>query len=129
MATSSKKMGHGDYTKMDYERYIESVFERLRSFPESFILAIKDDEFIGMSSQSKKGEDSLYTVLTGVKQEYRRMGIATAMKVKAIEKAREHGISTIRTSNETGNEGIVHLNEKLGFEKKPAYISFKKELG
>lgn len=120
---------HDDHTKIKYERYIERVFDNPGFFPEAFILAIKDGEFIGMSSNKKEGEDSIYTVLTGVKQGYRRRGIATTMKVKAIEKAKEHGISTIRTSNETGNEGIVHLNEKLGFEKRPAYISFKKELG
>ncbi len=86
------------------------------------------DEFIGMCRNIlNKEDDSLFTSLTGVKRDYREMGIATAMKVKAIKKAKEKGLIESKTSNETGNEAIVNLNDKLGFEKKPAALSFKKE--
>ncbi len=120
---------HDDYTGMDYDRYIEEVFDRPEPFFEGVIIAIKDDEFIGMSrNMLRKKDDSLSTWLTGVKREYREKGIATAMKVKAIKKAKGKGIPKIKTSNETGNKAIVNLNDKLGFEKKPAWISFKKEL-
>ncbi len=118
---------HDDYTGMDYDRYIESVFDHSEPFFEGFIIAVKDDEFIGMSRNLlRKEDDSLSTWLTGVKREYRGKGIATAMKVKGIKKAKEKSISKIKTSNETGNEAIVYLNDKLGFEKKLALISFKK---
>ncbi len=119
---------HDDYTHMDYERYIEKVFNHPGRFFEGCIIAVKEGEFIGMSSNVLEKEDnSLSTYLTGVKREYRGRGIATAMKVKVIKKAKENGISKIKTSNETKNKGIVHLNEKLGFEKKPAWISFRKK--
>ncbi|MEF8873920.1 MAG: GNAT family N-acetyltransferase [Candidatus Thermoplasmatota archaeon] len=119
---------HDEYTGMDYDRYIESVFDRSEPFFEGIIIAVKDGEFIGMCRNILNQEDdSLFTWLTGVKREYREKGIATAMKVKAIKKAKEKGIPKIKTSNETGNEAIVNLNDELGFEKKPASISFKKE--
>ncbi len=118
-----------EYTNMDYDRYIERVFENPNFFPEGFILAVKDDEFVGMSSHVKKEkEDALFTYLTGVRRGVRNKGIATAMKVKAIKKAKEKGISKIKTMNETGNEGILHLNDELGFEKKPGWVDFEKEL-
>lgn len=120
---------HDEYTGMDYDRYIKKVFNDPGRFFEGVIIAVKDGEFIGMSRNILEKEDnSLFTWLTGVKREYREKDVATAMKVKVIKKAKENGISKIKTSNETKNEGIIHLNDKLGFEKKPAWISFKKVL-
>jgi len=119
-----------DYTSRDKDRYLDNLFNHPRYFPEAYILAIKDDEFIGMSSHwLKEKENSLPTGLTGVRKEYRGKGIATAMKVKALEVAKEEGIKKIKTMNETRNEDILHINDKMGFEKKPAWVDFEKELG
>ncbi|MBS3782349.1 MAG: GNAT family N-acetyltransferase, partial [Candidatus Thermoplasmatota archaeon] len=73
-------------------------------------------------------DEALYTCLTGVKQEYRGNGIATAMKVKTIKVATDKGFSKITTENETNNEAMLYINQKLGFEKKPAWISYEKVL-
>ncbi|MBS3790976.1 MAG: GNAT family N-acetyltransferase [Candidatus Thermoplasmatota archaeon] len=118
-----------EYTRQDYDRFIERTFNHPEHFPEGYILALKEDEFVGMSSHWKKEkENSLFTGLTGVRKGYRGKGIATAMKVKAIKIAEEKGFDKIKTMNETGNEDILHINQKLGFEKKPAWIDFEKVL-
>ena len=62
--------------------------------------------------------------LTGVVRAYRRPGIATALKVRTIEYARSVGAETIVTSNEENNP-MYTLNLKLGFEPKPAWISYQ----
>ncbi|MFO8108917.1 MAG: GNAT family N-acetyltransferase [Thermoplasmata archaeon] len=118
-----------EYTGTDYYRYIDYLFDHPYSFLDGFILAMKKDEFIGMSSNFHiKNDNYIFTGLTGVKKEHRGKGIATAMKVKLIKKAKEKGIPKIKTSNEKKNEGIIHINNNLGFENKAAWISFKKEL-
>ncbi len=115
-----------EYTGTDHDRFIE-FFEHPDFFPETYIIAVKDDEFIGLSSHWKKeDQDVLYTQLTGIREDSRGKGLATAMKVKAIKIASEKGIPKIRTDNETGNEAMLHINQKWGFKKKPAWISYEK---
>jgi RNA polymerase sigma-70 factor (ECF subfamily) len=53
---------------------------------------------------------------TGVRAEYRRRGIATALKVCAVEYAARHGFRTIRALNHPAHAPLLALNEKLGFK-------------
>lgn len=53
------------------------------------------------------------TLGTAVHPEFRRQGIATALKLRAIRSARDHAIATLDTS--TGNPAMVRANERLGF--------------
>ncbi len=117
-----------EHTGMEFNRWME-FFDSPDFFPEGYILAVKDDEFIGLSTNwRKEKQDTVYTGLTGVKREYRGIGLAKAMKVKGIEVASEKGISKVTTENESENEAMLHINQKLGFEKKPAWISYEKVL-
>ncbi len=117
------------YTSTDYDRFIDKLFNHPRYFPEGYILAVKEDEFVGMSTHwFKEKENSLSTGLTDVRRDHRGRGIATAMKTKAIEVAEEENIDKIKTMNETRNEDILHINEKMGFEKKPGWVDFKKNV-
>lgn len=50
------------------------------------------------------------------------------MKVKAIEIASEKGIQKMKTTTETGNEAMLYITQKLGYEKKLAWISYEKVL-
>src|SRR5262249_28262313 len=65
---------------------------------------------------------------TGVLREYRRRGIAMALKLRAILYAKSAGYSRIKTWNEQGNRPMLSINEALGFIKQPAWIAFAKKL-
>jgi len=54
------------------------------------------------------------TGLTAVVKEYRRQGIALALKVQSIGAAKELGIEHIDTGNEEGNPAY-RMNQKLGY--------------
>ncbi|MCS6881504.1 MAG: GNAT family N-acetyltransferase [Oscillochloridaceae bacterium] len=110
-----------------FERY---VFENRDLLPEGFFVAIDGQRYVGLSAlwKSEKEPDTLYTGLTGVRREYRRRGIALALKLCAIEYARRHGIQTLKTWNESSNQGMLSINEALGFVKQPAWVSFVKRL-
>ena len=43
----------------------------------------------------------------------RRQGIATALKLRAVVSARDHGVATLTTA--TGNPVMVRVNQRLGF--------------
>jgi GNAT superfamily N-acetyltransferase len=115
-------------TKQPFERWLEWLTHP-GYIPEAFFLAIKDGKLVGMTAlwQSLAEKDKLHTALTGVVRSMRRKGIATALKVRAIECARDRGSRIIRTENEENNP-MYDLNVRLGFKPVPAWWTYRKEL-
>lgn len=63
----------------------------------------------------------LDTGFTGIERSRRRKGLATALKLHAIDWARDAGYGHIRTDNGSNNP-MYRLNLKLGFKPRPAWI-------
>jgi GNAT superfamily N-acetyltransferase len=110
------------------EKYVEYAITGPSAIPEGFFVAVKADEYIGLSHILiiEKGV-SLYQGLTGVKPPYRRYGIGIAMKVRGIAYAQAHGYVTIEAENDAKNIPMLAMNERLGFVRKPATITFEKQ--
>ncbi len=51
-----------------------------------------------------------------------------ALKLRGIEFAQQRGIRELRTWNASGNKGILELNRRLGFVRRPAHIAYVKEV-
>ncbi|MFH1865174.1 MAG: GNAT family N-acetyltransferase [Candidatus Eisenbacteria bacterium] len=115
-------------TRQPFERWLEWLTHPAY-LPEAFFIAITDGRFVGMTSlwQSLAEKDKLHTELTAVVRSLRRKGIATALKVRAIEFARDRGARVIRTDNEENNP-MYNLNVRLGFRPVPAWWTYRKEL-
>lgn len=112
------------------ESFARHVFESRDLLAEGFFVALDGQHYIGLSALWKSDEEpaTLYTGLTGVHREYRRRGIALALKLCAIEYARSQGIRTLKTWNESNNRAMLSINEALGFVKQPAWVSFVRHL-
>ena len=65
--------------------------------------------------------------LTGVRRNWRRKGIATAIKLKSIAQARDMGGARFETGNEENNP-MYDINIKLGFKPLPAWKDYEKHL-
>lgn len=86
-------------------------------------IALDGDRWVGMSTLWKAGDaHRLHTGLTGVLPEYRRRGIALALKLRSLAWAKGQSIAQIRTSNASTNRGMLAINERLGFVKLPAWL-------
>ena len=88
-----------------------------------FVAVTEDDEYVGVSFISTGTSGKLYTGLTAVRRDWRRKGVATALKTKAIMYARGHDGKTIRTDNEANNPMYL-LNQQLGFKPLPTWCNY-----
>jgi mycothiol synthase len=84
---------------------------------------------IGQSALMRDAHDELLlrTGLTGVHKAYRRRGIATAMKMRAIEYASTLPRSGQGLRIQTGNakeNPMLTLNLQLGFVPQPAWFIY-----
>ncbi len=86
-------------------------------------IALDGDRWVGMSTLWKTGvAGRMDTGLTGVLPEYRRRGIALAAKLRSLAWARAQGVASVRTTNASTNRGMLAINEKLGFARRPAWL-------
>lgn len=116
-----------ELVKRPFSHYAEHVLNNPALIPEAFLVALDGRKYIG-STKLVEDEDKAENLLvdfTGVVAPYRRRGIATALKVKAIEYAQFCGIKTIETEAAEGEPSYA-MNLKLGFQPKSAWIDLEK---
>ena len=110
------------------------LFVDTREFlPGAYILALDHGRMVGQSQiVADLSTDELYrTDLTGTLRPYRRRGIATAMKVRAIGEIRGRTAASgkapiIETDNAVENP-MYQLNLRLGFVPRPAMVIYLRE--
>jgi GNAT superfamily N-acetyltransferase len=119
-----------EYTPIAIDEFQKRVDGNPVVIDDAYFLAKIGSEYIGNCYVHKiVGEPThLIQEFTGVRQAFRRNGIALALKYKVLEYAQAHGIERIRTWNDTTNQGMLAINDKLGFVKEPAWIKLKVDL-
>ncbi|WP_034353150.1 GNAT family N-acetyltransferase [Deinococcus phoenicis] len=60
-----------------------------------------------------------YNELTAVHPQARGQGLALPLKLHAIRRAREAGLTAMRTNNHSRNAPMLAVNRRLGFEARP----------
>ena len=96
----------------------------------SMFVAVKDGVWAGLSQIHPNRVDAKFamTGLTGVRRQFRRQKLATALKVHALRWAKQSGIERIGTDNEENNP-MLQLNVQLGFKKESDLVVMEKPLG
>ena len=117
------------YSPPTFEHFRSSLSENPNFLPEGNFIALDGETWVAMSALWRsEAADHLWVGLTGVRRDYRRRGIALALKLRSIAFARERGAPTLRTYNESNNRGMLSINEQLGFRRHVAWIDFTKIL-
>lgn len=98
--------------------------------PGAWFIALDGETYVGHTKGAiNRDSDPLQfdTVVTAVRREYRRGGIATALKVHIIAFAQQEGVQQIVTTNDSQNP-MYQLNLKLGFQPLPSWVRVEKRL-
>ena len=116
-------------TRRDFDTWEQHYFEAPNMIKEANFVALDGEEYVGISVLwNSQGSDDLYTGLTGVKRTHRRRGIAQALKLLAVQFAKERGAPVIKTWNAQQNRAMLSINERMGFVKQPAWIDYELKL-
>ena len=127
--TSEKDMpASATLTQPSFENYCVKIFDNPRFRGDLMVVAVDGENYVGVSGLWDRSVPGiLETGFTGVLREYRGRGIATALKVATLARAKSLGFEQALTWNDSTNEGMLGINRRLGFEKRIAWISYSKK--
>lgn len=112
-----------------YDVFRRLVLESPGSALDLDILAFAGDSVVGVtSSYRNEGGKKGGTGFTGTLRSHRRQGIAFALKVEALTRAKASGIRWMLTTNDEPNKPMRGINYTLGYEPLPAHIQLEKPL-
>jgi len=122
---------HGvKHTRAPFKHWLKILHDYYKNSYGADIIAVYKTQYIGATDIEvyPKAEPSKgWTGGLGVLKEFRRKGIATALKIKAIEALLKKGVTEVRTDNEENNP-MYKINVELGFKPVPFSLEYMKEI-
>ena len=99
------------------------------TLPEGSFVALRDGEIVGYSGlMAHDNEGVAEDGLTVVARNWRRRGLAKALKQRELAWARDAGLREVVTWTQTGNDGMRAVNECLGYEYRDVGITMSATL-
>ena len=92
-------------------------------------IARDGDDIVGISQLSYPPERGVVqTDWTGTARKVRGRGVARALKCETLMQAVALGVTRVRTDNDSSNTPILHINETMGYRRRPDMVQYLKEL-
>ena len=111
-----------------YDRFRQMGFESGQMIADVSVVAYDGDTIAGFTMTGKRQSQDGYTWMTGVGRNYRGRGLATAIKVEALTRAKSKGLRALLTTNDEPNKAMREINAKLGYRTLPAHVQLEKPL-
>ena len=109
----------------DFEKRIHSPDRR----DDRWWIACDGDRPVAMSYlKFPPVRGTVWTGYTCAAREYRGRGIARAVKLQTLAQATELGVPTVRTDNDAENAPMLHINETLGYVRRPGWVEHHKRV-
>ena len=119
---------HVDWEDPSLEAFHRGTFERPSVLLDGYFVARDGERIVGLSYLVRRPDGDGEVGDTGVLRDYRRRGIARALKMMVTKYAAEHGIKRVHTGNRADNEGMLAINRELGFVPGEEIVIFEKTL-
>ena len=111
-----------------YERFHQMAFESGQMIADASVVAYDGESIAGLTTTGKRESLDGSTWMTGVGRDYRGRGLATAIKVEALSRAKAKGLRAMLTTNDEPNKAMRDINAKLGYQLLPPHIRLEKPL-
>jgi mycothiol synthase len=98
------------------------------TIPGGSFVALAGEEIVGYSGLCRQPDGVVEDGLTVVRRDWRRRGLARALKQAELAWAAANGIDEIVTWTQRGNEGMRAVNEQLGYVYCSVTISVRRPL-
>ncbi|HEX7022421.1 MAG TPA: GNAT family N-acetyltransferase [Trueperaceae bacterium] len=96
---------------------------------DAYLVAMTEDgSYVGIASLTDGHGDTVHWGLTGVTRAHRKRGIGTALKAGTATIAKTKGYHYLNEGGAGTGTPIMRVNQKLGFEIEPAWITLAKTL-
>ncbi len=120
----------GEFSPMPFEQWEAFFLDQGTALPAGFFLATDRGEFVGLSNVDRDEihPDTLRIGFTGVLRAYRGRGIAAELKRRAAKYAREAGYRYLQTGNDSSNQPILAINQRMGFQPEIVWLTCEKKL-
>jgi len=119
---------HVDWQDPLPEIFARSIFERPSVLLDSFYVAREGERIVGLSYLARRPDGDAEVGDTGVLRDYRRRGIARALKLMVTRYAAGQRIHRVHTDNRADNVGMLAINRGLGFVPGEQIVIFEKPL-
>ena len=102
----------------------------LSAAPGTSLLVARDgDDIVGISQLAYPPVRGVVsTDWTGTARKVRGRGVARALKCETLMQAIALGVDRVRTDNDSTNTPILHINETMGYRRRPDMVQYLKEL-
>ncbi|MGB9738171.1 MAG: N-acetyltransferase [Chloroflexus aggregans] len=111
-----------------YEQWIKLYQPEHGAIWEGSFAAMADGQVVGLSTlETIDNETDVEVGFTAVRRDYRGRGIALALKLHTIAYAQTMGVTGIRTDNDSTNQAMWHINQRLGFHRGPVWVVLRRQ--
>ena len=92
-------------------------------------IAVDGDRAVAMSYlKFPPVRGTIWTGYTCTDRDYRGRGIARAVKLQSLAQAAELGVNVVQTDNDSENAPMLHINERLGYVRRPGWVEHHKRV-
>ncbi|HEY9325412.1 MAG TPA: GNAT family N-acetyltransferase, partial [Candidatus Limnocylindria bacterium] len=110
-----------------YDRFYEAATSG-QQLADLSLVAYAGDQIAGFTTTGKSKDKDGWTWMTGTAREFRGRGVARALKVEALTRAKRKGLRALGTTNDEPNKSMRGINAKLGYQMLPAHVELEKPL-
>jgi GNAT superfamily N-acetyltransferase len=117
---------HVPFEMNEFMKWFESPALRM----DRIWIARDGDDIVGISMLAYPPVRGVVaTDWTGMARKARGRGIARALKCETLTQAIALGVDRVRTDNDSTNAPILHINETMGYRRRPDMVQYLKVLG